>query len=436
MNILIKNGLLTEADKEIVKADILIQDGRITKVAPEIGEEYVSEQGIIEIQEFDATGFHVFPGLVDAHCHLRDPGQEHREDIASGTRSAAAGGFTDIACMPNTAPVIDNKTVVHYIKDKAARVGVVRVHPIGAITKGLDGVELSEMGALKEAGIVAVSDDGKPVSDSSVMRKAVIYASQFGLRVISHCEDASMADGGAMNEGAVSTRLGLRGIPNAAEDIMVSRELILAESTGIAVHIAHVSSALSVELIRSAKQRGVKVTAETCPHYFTLTDEACLNYDTNAKMNPPLRTFADLLAVREGLRDKTLSIIATDHAPHHEDEKRVEFEKANNGIVGFETALPLAVTFLVNTGILTLNDVARCMSKAPAAMLGLPEKRLEAGYPADITILDTNASWTVDSSKLASKSKNTPFHGWVLSGMIKLTVVGGNIVAKDGKAID
>lgn len=439
MKLLLQNGIIVEADREPVASDILIVGNRIVAVAPRIAREQAetlsSGAGDGTLEVMDCTGLHIFPGLVDAHCHLRDPGQEYREDIATGTRAAAVGGFTDIACMPNTKPVVDDKTVVRYIVEKAAREGIVRVHPIGSITKGLEGVELAEMGMMREAGIVAVSDDGRPVANAAVMLKAILYAAQFDLRVISHCEEMSLAEGGAMNEGTVSTRLGLRGIPTAAEDIMVSRELILAACTGIPVHIAHVSTAGAVQMIREAKRRGVRVTAETCPHYFSLTEEACAGYDTNAKMNPPLRTAADVAAVKEGLRDGTLDMIATDHAPHHIDEKNVEFDKANNGIIGLETALPLALTCLVKTGVLSLPMLADRMSRAPAAMLGLPEKRVAEGFAADLTVVDTETEWVVDREAMASRSRNTPFHGWKLTGRAVLTLVDGRVVARDGKPV-
>jgi dihydroorotase len=426
----LKGGTLVSPDCEPFRADMLVSDGTIVAV----GADVAAQAAGLDCTVMDLTGCHVFPGLVDAHCHLRDPGQEYREDIVTGTRSAAAGGFTDIACMPNTVPVMDNVSVVRYVMEKAAREGVVRVHPIGAVTKGSKGSELAEMGLMKEAGIVAVSDDGRPVEDAATMLKAMTYAAQFGLRVISHCEDMSLAEGGAMNEGAVSTRLGLRGIPTAAEDLMIAREIILSEYTGIPVHVAHVSTASGVRMIREAKARGVKVTAETCPHYFTLTEEACLGYDTNAKMNPPLRTQQDVAAVIDGLRDGTLDMIVTDHAPHHADEKEVEFDKANNGILGFETALGLALTHLVHPGHLSLRALAARMSAAPAAMLGLPQKAFEAGYAADFTIIDTRRQWTVDKEQMESRSRNTPYHGWTLTGRAVMTFVGGRCVARDGKA--
>ena len=443
MNRLLKGGTLVPAQGEPSVADILVANGSMLAIAPDLSmqeasrllREQTGQDDSAMLEVLDISGLHVFPGFVDAHCHLRDPGQEYREDIVTGTRSAAAGGFTDVACMPNTVPVLDNKAVVRYVVEKAAREGAVRVHPIGAVTKGSLGTELAEMGLMKEAGIVAVSDDGRPVRDAAVMLKAMTYAAQFGLRVISHCEDMSLAEGGAMNEGEVSTRLGLRGIPAAAEDLMVSREIILSEYAGIPVHIAHVSTASAVRLIRDAKARGVQVTAETCPHYFTLTEEACIEYDTNAKMNPPLRTRADVEAVIAGLRDGTIDMIATDHAPHHADEKDVEFDKANNGILGFETAVGLCLTYLVEPGHLSLTTLADRMSHAPAAMLGLPGKAFKTGLPADFTIVDTQKQWTVNRDTFASRSRNTPYHGWILHGRAVMTFVDGRLVARDGQPV-
>ncbi len=416
MSILIKNGTVVTKDRT-QKLDILIDNGKIEKLAEHLTD---SADEII-----DAAGLMVLPGLVDAHCHLRDPGQEYKEDIKSGTMSAARGGFTSVACMPNTKPVMDNKAIVSYVMDKAKREGVVNVYPIGAITKGQEGVELSEMGLMKEAGIVAVSDDGRPVMNASVMKKAIIYANYFGLRVISHCEDIELADGGSMNEGETATRLGLRGIPTAAEDVMVAREIILSEYTGIPVHIAHVSTKTSVENIRQAKRRGVKLTAETCPHYFTLTETACEDYDTNTKMNPPLRTESDVEAIKEGLRDGTLDIIATDHAPHHWDEKNVEFDSAPNGIVGFETAFPLAYTYLVETGIISLNQLVEKMSAAPAQMLGIPKGDITCGMDADLILVDIEHDYVIDTSRFLSKSKNSPFGGIKVKGRVLRTLVSG-----------
>jgi dihydroorotase len=419
LRMLIINGTVIQWDK-IEKANVLIEEGTIvsTKAAPDTDADKI----------IDADGLYVLPGLIDAHCHLRDPGFEYKEDIVSGTKSAARGGFTSIACMPNTNPVVDNAAVVRYIIEKSKKEGYVNVFPIGAISKGLDGIELAEMGIMKEAGIVAVSDDGKPVMNSDVMKKALIYAAQFDLPVISHCEDLNLTDGGSMNEGLTSTVLGLRGIPASSEDVMVAREILLSEYTKIPVHIAHVSTKASVELIRQAKKRGIKVTAETCPHYFTLTEEACKNYNTNAKMNPPLRSREDLEAVIEGLKDDTIDMIATDHAPHHFDEKNVEFEKAANGIVGFETALALGYTKLVEPGHLSLPKLIEKMTVSPAKMLRIDKGTLERGKAADITIVDFDSEYTVDVSKFASKSKNSPFDGFKVKGKVMTTIVGGKIV--------
>ena len=350
MKLLIKNGHIIDAKTGIDGVfDLIAEDGKIVEISGDIDAE--------GCEIVDAEGKYVLPGLVDAHCHLRDPGFEYKEDIESGTRSAAKGGFTSVACMPNTNPVIDSESVVKYILNKAKQEGYVNVYPIGAITKGLKGEELAEIGELKFAGAVAVSDDGKPVKSSSLMKKAMQYASMFDITVISHCEDTDLVEEGVMNEGCMSTALGLKGIPAAAEEAMVARELLLSEYLDIPIHIAHVSTALSVELIRNAKKRGARVTCETCPHYFSLTEEACMGYDTNAKVNPPLRTARDVQAVIEGIADDTIDIIATDHAPHHIDEKRVEFSLAANGMVGFETALPLAVTKLVRPGIITMRKL-------------------------------------------------------------------------------
>ena len=327
MKIFIKNGVVANK-RECKKMNILVEDGIITRI----------EQGLSAQAEevIDAAGCYVLPGLVDAHCHLRDPGFEYKEDIISGTRSAAMGGFTSVACMANTNPAADNKAVIGYITDKARRHGAVNVFPIGAMTKGLKGEELAEIGEMKQAGIVGVSDDGYSVENSGVMKKVMQYANMFGVSIICHSEDSRLAEGGSINEGALSTMMGLRGIPKACEEIMIARDLVLSEYLNIPVHICHVSTALGVELIRNAKQRGVKVTAETCPHYFTLTEKACEGFNTLAKVNPPLRTEKDVEAIINGLCDGTIDIIATDHAPHHEDEKNVEFDKAAFGIVGLK----------------------------------------------------------------------------------------------------
>ena len=422
MKTLIKNGMVILNGKE-EKTNILIEEGIV--VSTDAGTEAEADKII------DASGLYVLPGLVDAHCHLRDPGYEYKEDIISGTRSAARGGFTSIACMPNTNPPVDNAAVVRYIIEKSKKEGYVNVFPIGAITKGMEGNELSEMGIMREAGIVAVSDDGKPVMNSDVMKKALIYAGQFGLPVISHCEDLNLADNGSMNEGLTSTMLGLRGIPSVSEDVMVAREILLSQYTGVHVHIAHVSTKVSVELIRQAKNRGIKVTAETCPHYFTLTEEACRGYNTNAKMNPPLRSREDLEAVIEGIIDGTIDIIATDHAPHHFDEKNVEFEKAANGIVGFETALALSYTELVEKGHISLLQMIEKLTINPAQMLKIDKGKIECGKAADIILVDFDNEYRVDVSKFASKGKNSPFDGFKVKGRVKTTIVGGKIVYED-----
>ena len=424
MRTLIKNGLIIDpkAQRE-GRYDILIEEGKIV----EIGNDIEFSLGDV----IDAEGKYVLPGLVDAHCHLREPGFEYKEDIESGTRSAAAGGFTSIACMPNTNPVIDNEAIIKYIINKAKTEGFVNVYPIGAISKGMKGEELSEIGELKFAGAVAISDDGKPVKSASLMKKAMQYASMFDMTVISHCEDLELAEEGVMNEGYYSTVLGLKGIPAAAEEVMVSRELILAEYTKTPIHIAHVSTRLSVDLIRNAKRRGVNVTAETCPHYFTLTEAACEGYNTLAKVNPPLRTADDVEAIIEGLKDGTIDIIATDHAPHHMDEKNVEFNLAANGLVGFETALPLAVTFLLKPGHLTLSQLVEKMCVNSSRILGLNKGTLEVGHAADITIIDLDEEFTVDINKLSSKSKNSPYDGFKLSGTVYYTIVNGRVVVRE-----
>ena len=407
-------------------SDILIEDGMITEV-----DNISDDLEILNGDVINAEGKLVLPGLVDAQCHLRDPGFEYKEDIESGTRSAAAGGFTSVACMPNTNPVADNESVIKYIINKAKQDGVVNVYPIGAISKGQKGEELSEIGELKFAGAVAISDDGKPLKRSSLMKRALEYSSMFDITVISHCEDMDIVDEGVMNEGYWSTIMGLRGIPSAAEEIMVARDLILAEYTKVPIHIAHVSTELSVELIRHAKKRGVKVTCETCPHYFVLTDEACTGFNTYAKVNPPLRTERDVKAVIEGLKDGTIDVIATDHAPHHIDEKNVEFNLAANGIVGFETALPLAITYLVKPGHLTMNQLVEKMCVNPSKILGLNKGTLEVGRSADITILDVEEEFVVDVNKFKSKAKNSPFDGFKLKGSIYYTIVNGNVVVRE-----
>ncbi|HPZ51861.1 MAG TPA: dihydroorotase [Clostridia bacterium] len=370
----------------------------------------------------DAKNLVAIPGLVDMHCHLRDPGYEYKEDIASGVKAAAKGGFVKIACMPNTKPVIDNSAVVSYIRKKAESLKSVKVYPIGAITKNIEGKELAEIGDMKAHGAVAISDDGNPIMSSSLMKKAMIYAHSFDMPVISHCEDKDLAEDGSMNEGFVSTVLGLRGIPKAAEEAMVAREIILAEYTGLPVHIAHVSTRLAVHMIRDAKKRGVKVTCETCPHYFTLTDEAVYGFNTYAKVNPPLREKEDVKAIIEGLKDGTIDAIATDHAPHHEDEKKIEFQLAANGISGFETAFGLSFTYLVKAGHLSLGELVEKMSIKPLEILKIEDEGL------NLTIFDPDEKYVVEPERFVSKGKNSPFGGFELFGEVMYTVVDGRIV--------
>jgi dihydroorotase len=374
----------------------------------------------------DANGLTVFPGLVDMHCHLREPGYEYREDIKSGTKSAAKGGFTSVCCMPNTNPVCDNAAVVEGILRKAEQVGSCNVFPIGAASKGLAGKEISEMGLMKEAGIVAVSDDGKPIATANLLKKVLEYSSDFDLPVLNHCEEMSIAEG-AMNEGAISTALGLRGIPAIAEEIMISRDIQTAEYLDMPIHICHVSTRKGIDIIRQAKKRGVKVTCETCPHYFSLTEECCQTYDTNFKMNPPLRTEDDRIAVIEGLKDGTIDCIVTDHPPHHIDEKDIEFSLANNGIIGFETAFAVGYTYLVKTGKLSLAEMVKTMTTNPSNILKLGRGTMDKGMPADVMLADLNENFVYTKEEILSKAANSPYIGSELTGRVKLTIVGGSI---------
>jgi len=372
----------------------------------------------------DLDGKMVFPGLVDMHVHLREPGYEYRETIATGCAAAAKGGFTSVCSMPNTFPVCDNAAVVSGILKKA-ETAKCRVYPIGAANKGLGTKEIAEIGLMKEAGIVAVSNDGKPIANAGIMRKVLEYASDFNMPVLNHCEDDYLSEG-AMNEGDVSCAIGIRGIPTAAEDIMISRDLILAEYLDVPVHICHVSTKGGVRMIRDAKARGVKVTAETCPHYFTLTDDYCENYDTNFKMHPPLRTEEHKQAIIEGLVDGTIDCIVTDHAPHHQDEKELEFSLANNGIVGLESSFALSYTYLVKTGKITLERLMDLMCYNPSNILSLGRGGLNVGDDADLTVFDLDNEFTFEKDKMLSKSKNTPFDGWKLYGETVLTMMRGN----------
>ncbi|MDD5435035.1 MAG: dihydroorotase [Nitrospira sp.] len=425
MGILIKNGRIIDPVNNVDEtADLLIEDGKIASVCRNISPSS-------KVETIDAAGQLVVPGLIDMHTHLREPGYEYKETIRTGTMAAAAGGFTTICCMPNTKPVNDSQSVTEFIINKAKTEGFVNVLPVGAITKGSEGAEISEMAELKAAGCVAVSDDGKPVMSSVVMRRAMEYAKMLQLPVISHSEDLTLTEEGVMNEGFVSTELGLRGIPNASEDVMVARDILLAELTGAHVHIAHISTGGAVDIVRMAKQRGVNVTAETCPHYLTLTDEAVRGYNTNAKMKPPLRTLKDVKAVREGLKDGTIDVVSTDHAPHSQEEKEREFDYAPFGIIGLETALSLVLQ-LVEQGDLTLRDVIFSMSVRPAEILGIQRGNLTQGAVADITIVNPNTAWVVEPDNIKSKSRNTPFTGWKMKGKVSSTIVAGNIVYKTG----
>ncbi|MGM9937682.1 MAG: dihydroorotase [Candidatus Ornithomonoglobus sp.] len=427
MKILIKNGHVIDPANGIDEVtNIFIDNGVISEVGvnPDL-------EGI-EMEIIDAAGKIVAPGLVDMHVHLREPGQEYKEDIESGTKAAVFGGVTSVACMPNTEPVCDNEAVVTYIKSRAAEAGYANVYPIGAVSKGQEGKLLAEIGEMAFAGAVAVSDDGHPVENSGLMRRAIEYSEMFDVVVISHCEDMALGEGD-MNEGPVASAMGLRGISRAAEEVMAARDAIVAEAIGGRVHIAHISTKGSVELIRQAKKRGVRITCETCPHYFTLTEEACIGFNTNAKMNPPLRTAEDVAAIKEGLADGTIDCIVTDHAPHHPDEKECEFGLAKNGIVGLETSLGLGIKHLVNEGVLTMSQLIEKMSLNPSRILGISKGTLSPGHAADIVIFDPEKKWTVDISKLHSKGKNSPYDGFELFGKPEYVLVGGEIVINQGE---
>lgn len=406
--------------------DVLIDEGRVVAVGPHLK----LPAGATKI---DATGRLVLPGFVDLHVHFREPGFEYKESIQSGAAAAVAGGFTSVCCMPNTSPVNDNQAITEFILDRARVAGFANVFPIGAITKGSEGKELAEIGDLRRAGCVAISDDGKPVMNSLVMRRAMEYALAFDVPVVDHCEDLHLAEGGCMNEGAISTELGLPGMPAAAEDVMVARNVALAELTGARLHLAHISTEGSVRMVREAKSRGLKVTAEACPHHFTITEEVVRGYNTYAKMNPPLRTWKDVQAIKEGLRDGTIDVIATDHAPHATQEKQLGFTEAPFGIVGLETALSLTFA-LVDEGVLSLESAVDKLSTAPAKVFGLAKGTLAVGADADVAIVDQQEQWEVDPAKFRSKSRNTPFAGWKVKGRVRTTIVGGRVVFEAGPA--
>jgi dihydroorotase len=405
-------------------ADVLVLDGRLADIGPRIeaGQEKLSGMTMV-----DAAGKWLVPGLLDMHVHLREPGQEYKETIASGTRAAVAGGFTGVACMPNTQPVNDCAAVTQFILERARDQGVCRVFPVGAISRGLEGQNLAEFGELREAGAVAVSDDGRPVMNSMLMRRALEYAKTFDLPVISHAEDLNLSAAGLMNEGPVSTLLGLRPIPHTAEEVMVARDILLAELTGGRLHIAHVSTAGSVRLLREARRRGVLVSAETAPHYFTLTDEKAMTYDPVYKVNPPLRRPEDAEAIRAGLADGTIDVIASDHAPHSLVEKDTEFEFAANGIIGLESSLPL-ILGLVREKVLSPLDAVAKVTLNPARILSLPFGSLKKGAPADITLIDPDAAYAIDAASFQSKSRNCPFDKMQVQGRAVMVLVNGKAV--------
>ncbi|HEY7479056.1 MAG TPA: dihydroorotase [Gemmatimonadales bacterium] len=419
--ILIRSGRVVDPSRGLDEVtDLFLADGKIQALGRDLGR---PDDALI----VDAGAMVVAPGFIDLHVHLREPGQEDIETVATGAMAAAAGGFSAVCAMPNTDPVTDNQAAVGFIVSQAQRAAKARVYPIGAVSLGQKGQQLAEFGELVGAGAVAVSDDGRPVVSSHLMRTALEYARTFGIPVADHCEDPTLAAGGVMHEGLVSTRLGLKGVPAAAEEIMVARDILLAELTGGHVHLCHMSTRGSVELIRRAKDKGLRVTAEACPHHFTLTHEACEGYNTNAKMNPPLREPEDREAIRQALRDGTIDVICTDHAPHHYDAKEREFDDAPNGIIGLETALGLAVTELLDPGLLSLSELVRRMSEMPARIFNLPGGTLAPGSSADVVVFDPAAEWTVCPEHFFSRSRNTPFAGRRLRGRAETTVVRGQV---------
>ena len=420
MKLLLKGSRVIDPSQNIDgPMDILIDDGKITTCAPSL-------KAGQDVKVIGLAGMILTPGLIDMHVHLREPGLEYKETIATGSAAAVAGGFATIACMPNTEPVNDNRSITEFIRRKAAEAALANVYPIGAISVGSEGKQLTEFWDLKDAGAIALSDDGKPVMDAALMRRALEYANSLDLPVIQHCEDKNLSAGGLMNEGYYSTMLGLPGIPAIAEEVMVARDILIAEYSRARVHIAHVSTAGAVRLIRDAKARGLNVTAETAPHYFTLTDESLQGYDTHYKVSPPLRSAEDVAAVKEGLADGTLDVIACDHAPHGRTDKEVEFEYAANGISGLETSLGLSIS-LVHEGILTWPELVMKMSYSPARILSLTKGTLTTGSDADITVINPDLQWKVDLKTFRSRGKNSPFHGREMRGRAVLTIVGGDI---------
>lgn len=419
MSLAVVNGHLIEPSRGISEAlDILIEDGKIAKIGKKLkGDETI-----------DASGHIVCPGLVDIHVHFREPGFESKETIASGSRAAAHGGFTSVVTMANTRPVIDNAGMVEFVNRRARETACIKVWPAACATKGMEGVEMTEMAELKAVGAVAVTDDGRDIQNSWVMRRVLEYAGMCGLVYMAHCEDATLMEGGAMNEGYNATRLGIPGCPKAMEEIMIDRNIRLAALTGAKIHIQHVTSAEGVDIIRRAKAKGVRVTCETAPHYWTLTDDAVEGFGTNAKMNPPLREAVDVAAIKAGIVDGTIDCIATDHAPHTPTEKEVEFQYAPFGILGLETSLALTITGLVETDIISMERAIALMTSAPAGILGLDAGTLREGGPADITVFNPKKEWTVDPSAFFTLSRNTPFAGMKLRGTVKATLCDGKVV--------
>jgi len=434
MKLLIKNGIVIDGSgRPGYHSDIYLADGVVKQIETDISLDSLEKRE--QVRAIDAEGKLVVPGLIDIHVHLREPGQEAKETINTGTRAAARGGFTAVACMPNTEPAIDTRATVELVRAIASREGVTRVYPVGAITKGRQGQELCEFGDLREGGAVALSDDGSGIMKSDVMRRALEYSKTFDLPIICHCEDKDLAGNGVMHEGYWSIVMGLPGIPALAEELMVARDIELAMLTKARIHLAHISTRGSVELIRQAKAKGVRVTAEVAPHHLVLTDEAVKEYDTNTKVNPPLRCEEDIKALIQGLQDGTIDLIATDHAPHTHEEKNQEYQYAPFGLVGLETALGLAITVLVEPGYLTWEQLVEKMSTNPAKALGVVGGIIAVNQPADITIIDPKNSWTVDKHDFASLGKNTPFHGWQLVGKAQATIVAGKLVMEQGNIL-
>ena len=427
--LLLRNGRVVDPSQSLDQGlDLLLEDGRVAALGERL-------EVPADTPALDASGLVVVPGLVDLHVHLREPGYEYKETIETGCRAAVAGGFTAVCAMPNTNPVNDDPSVTRFIRERAAAAGLCHVYPIGALSKGQRGEELAEIGEMVREGAVAISDDGRPVMNARLMRRALEYAGSFGVRIAAHEEDIDLADGGSMHEGPVSTRIGLKGIPAAAEEVMVARDVLLTELTGGSLHLCHLSTRGSLDLVRMARRRGIDVTCEVTPHHFMLSDDdlAASNYDTNWKMNPPLRSRDDVEAVLQGIYDGTVDAIVTDHAPHHADEKELDFADAPFGIVGLETAVSLALDRLVHGRVIGLLQLVRLMSTRPAELFGLPGGTLKEGAPADVTLLDLRKRVTVDPERFRSKSRNTPFAGMQLRGAPVATIVGGRIVWQAGR---